>query len=319
MAEMRTWFKNARKIWFIGAALALVLLWSIENPYFYCHPALQLFLREFSFALLIACIFGMTIEEIQRSEFIRLVTEERQILKRDVFLYAYGSNLPDDIRQEIRGTILEQSFYRQSLVVDWEFTPIADNAELMTVMKRYSYSVVNNSNDPRDWMFTFVQIGADDLKAITDSKLVRLRVTRGQDGSPNTKEYAEHNMKTESSPDQPHTKRLSLPIRMDSQETIGIYYEVRHVRRTYGDDRYHSKEPVIGISKIRLRFPKNFEVQVACKTRPLRPAADNDPPTRYSLEWPEGMLPFTGMTISWSKKEMRTEVDPQPSVRADAG
>jgi hypothetical protein len=303
MADIKAWFHGSRKIWFAGLAIAMLILWVLEYQFFVCHPSLQLFLRELAFAVLISCLFGLTIEQIQRTEFIRLVTEEREVLKRDVFLYAYGSNLPDEIRKEMRDSILDQPFYRHDVIVDWEFSIHEENHDLMEVKKRYSYRVVNNSNVAREWPFTFVQIGADDLKAVADSHFGRLRITRTE-----TTEYLGDELKTERPPDQPHTKRMSIGIKVGPQESIGVYYEVGHVRRLFGDDRYNSKDPIIGTTKVRLRFPPDFEVQVACKTRPLKPAPDNDPPTRYSLEWAGGMLPFTGVTISWSRKEKKGEV-----------
>src|SRR6266851_962222 len=154
MADFTAWFRGLRKIWFVGTVVALALLWSLENPFFLCHPHLELLIREVAFALLIACVFGLTIEQIQRTEFIRLVTEEREKLKQDVFLYAYGFNLKDQIREEIRNSVLKSNFYRRDLTLDWEFSA-PDTEGLMRVKKRYSYTLVNNSNDPAVWPFRF--------------------------------------------------------------------------------------------------------------------------------------------------------------------
>lgn len=130
------------------------------------------------------------------------MTEEREVLKRDVFLYAYGSNLPDPIRQEIRSSILNQTFYRNDLIVDWEFSLVEGNTELMAVKKRYSYIVKNNSSDKREWTFSFVQIGADALKSVAGAAFVFLRITRGQD----TVQYLPAQLFSETTPDQPHTR-----------------------------------------------------------------------------------------------------------------
>jgi hypothetical protein len=302
------WFSGLRMLWGLGAVASVALIWAIEQPFFVPHPHLQLFSREVAFALLIACVFGLTIERIQRTEFIRLVTEERNTLKRDVFLYAYGSNLPEQIRQEIRNSILNQFFHRYDLVIDWEFA--LSSGDLLSVKKRYSYTVFNNSTETQTWQFSFVQIGADDIKSVASSRFDCLRVTRANgtktfrlDESNSAATAEEPKLKSESPEGQPHTKKISMPVEIKPQEHVGIYYEVSNMRRYFGDDKYHSREAVVGITKVKLRFPPGFDVQVCCKTRPLHPAPDDDPPTRVSVTWEEGILPFQGVTISWSKKE----------------
>lgn len=304
--EGQKFLTGVQFLWLLAIIFAFALLRFIDSPLFMCHPHWELFLRELAFALLIASLFALTIEHTQRKQFVDLVNEERKALQKDVFLYAYGSNLHEDIRQEMRSSLLEQAFYRHSLSIDWEFSPADHNAELMEVKKRYSFVVVNTSKEPRDWAYSFTQIGADDLKAVTDAKFLRLRVTR-RIGSANaqTAEHKISDMKIEVDASQPHTKKIYKLLPMEAEESMGIYYEIGHMRRLYGDDKYTSKEPVVGVSRIKLRFPPNFEVQVACKMKPLKSAADNDPPTRYSLEWNGGLLPHTGFTISWSKKETR--------------
>src|SRR2546425_7544827 len=84
-------------------ALGVGLLAIAERQFFYeWHPHMQMFLKELGFAALIAALFGLTIERYQREEFVKLVNREREDLKRDIFLYAYGHMLPDPIREEIR-------------------------------------------------------------------------------------------------------------------------------------------------------------------------------------------------------------------------
>lgn len=227
MADIKAWFRGSRKIWYAGTIIAMGLLWAAEHPFFLCHPALQLFIREVAFALLIACAFGLTIEQIQRREFIRLVTEEREVLKRDVFLYAYGSNLPDSIRHQIQDTILTQSFGRSDLVVDWEFHAIRDIPDFLEVKKRYSYTIINNSNDTKGWQFAFTQVGADEQEAISESTFVVLRIRRGDQ----FEEYKVGRLKVEEPEGQPHSKRISTVIDVQAHKSIEVYYEVLQRRR----------------------------------------------------------------------------------------
>jgi hypothetical protein len=305
MPDVKAWFRGSRKIWWAGAVIAFVVLALLENPFFLCHPAWELFLREVAFALLIACAFGLTIEETQRTEFVKLVTKEREVLKADVFLYAYGSNLPDQIRQEIRTSLLEQSFYRNDLVVDWEFYPIKDSVDLMGIKKRYHYTVTNNSSEKKIWPFTLRTVGADGLKGPDDSLLNILKIRRGD----TTTQYKVSDLTREEIADQPHSKKVSLDVEIGPQEKFEVYFELVQLRRAYGDDKYSSKEPIVGTTRVKLRFPaaSDFEVTVTCKTKSLKPANDNDPPTMYSFEWVEGILPHQGITVSWSRKEDRQE------------
>jgi len=95
-----------------------------------------------------------------------------------------------------------------------------------------------------------------------------------------------------------------------------VYYEILHMRKMHGDDKYVSKEPVVGTTRVKLRFPPNFEVGVSCKTVPLVPATENDPPMRYSFEWNEAILPYQGVTITWSKKEVERGAQNQQLLAA---
>jgi|CZKJ01.1.fsa_nt_gi hypothetical protein len=298
-AEQPKWFSGLRVLWVIGAVTSLVLIWAIEQPVFVPYPHLQLFFREVAFALLIASVFGLTIDRIQRTEFIRLVTDERNKLKRDVFLYAYGSNLPDQIRQEIRKSILNQSFHRYDLTIDWEFA-LAQN-DLLSVKKRYRYFLFNNSTETLLWPFVFIQIGAD-IPGANTSTFECLRITRGHDTTTYTLKNNKE-LKSETPEGQPHTRKISTDIEINPLERVGIYYEVSQLRRSFGEDKYSSRESVVGTTRVMLRFPAGFDVQVSCKTKALRPDPDDDPPLRHSLTWDEGILPYQGVTISWSKKE----------------
>src|ERR1039458_726432 len=117
----------------IGLIAALAILWVTEQPFFLCHTNWQLFLKEVAFAGLIACIFGFTIERIQRREFVKLVEEERKTLKQDVFLYAYGYNIPDETKEEIRRSILEEPFFRRGFTVTWRFSVLSGQPDYSQV------------------------------------------------------------------------------------------------------------------------------------------------------------------------------------------
>ena len=300
MSSVNKWFRGLRLIWFVSAVVALGILWGIEHPIFQYHQQIQLLLRELAFALLISSVFGLTIEKIQRTEFIRLVTEERDELKRDVFLYAYGYNLPDQIREEIRKKALNSNFYRQNLTLDWEFSN-PDQNDLMRVKKRYSYTLINNSDLPQAWPFRFVSIGADDPKGALESKFHTLKVRRKGGAI------------TECTPapqeSQPHKRVFETSIQIAAHEEVFIHYEITHVRRPNGDDNYSSREMIVGITRVRLRFPEGskFDASASCKQSALTNAPDGEPSTLYSFELTEGMFPHQALVIGWSRSEAITE------------
>src|ERR1700678_2699959 len=117
--------------WFMMLVGVLVLA-ILERPFFHDgYPHLQIFFEELAFALILAGLFGLTIERYQREEFVKLVNTERADLKRDVFLYAYGHPLHEQIRSEIRHRVLECPFHREKVRLDWKASGPADGGELI--------------------------------------------------------------------------------------------------------------------------------------------------------------------------------------------
>jgi hypothetical protein len=230
-----------------------------------------------------------------------------------VFLYAYGYKVPDQIKDEIRNSVLDNYFYRHDMSIDWEYAA-PDANKLMLVKRRYSYTLVNNSNDSREWPFRFTEISADDYKAVAQATFCILKVQRK--GGEITV-YKPEQMETTLTPGQPHMRTISVSIKMDARESVDIHYEVMHMRRTFGDDKYNCRDAVVGRTRVRVRFPANseFEVTACCKTKPLQVAADSDPPSLYSFEYNEGIFPHQGISICWSTKQ---EVEQKQLVVAEA-
>jgi hypothetical protein len=304
VANPKSWFKGTSKLWYVGVIISLVLLWAIEQPSFVAHRDAQLFCEELAFALLIASIFGLTLEKHQRTQFIELVTKEREVLKRDVFLYAYGYKVPEEIRDEIRNSVLDNFFVRRDMNIEWEYGR-PDFNNLMQVKKRYSYALVNNSNDSKQWEFRFTHISADDYESVAHATFCILKVQR-KEGKPTT--YSLDKMQTTVDPNRPHMRAISTSIKMEPHEEVGIYYEVIHTRRTFGDDKYNCKDAVVGRTRVKIRFPSDlkFEVTVSCKTKSMREAAESDPPSLYSFEFDEGIFPHQGISVCWStRKEIK--------------
>lgn len=304
MGEQTTLSRLSR-YWVLGCFVALVLIGFTHLQFFESHPNWALFIREVAFALFIACVFGLTIERIQRGEFVRLVMEERGVLKKDVFVYAYGHNIPDDVKKEIREKVLNQVFYCRNLTLEWEFSLAPGQPESLLVKKAYSYEFINASGDDREWPFRFTQLGADDLEALAESKFKGLKVQR-KNGKPEL--IRAEDMEGPQLPGEPHKRQFSTVIKMKAQEEVKVYYEITLKRgRLSGDDTYNRRVPIIGRTTVRLRFPTApaFDVTVNCKGEALKEGPDSDPPSRYSFYMDEGLLPFQGIAISWSPKEQK--------------
>jgi hypothetical protein len=285
----------------VGLIVGLSLLAVTELRFFDVHPHLQLFLKELAFALLIAGVFGLTIERVQRTEFVKLVTEERDALKKDVFLYAYGHNIPEEIREEIRNTILRERFYRRDLSIEWEFSELPNGGEFLSLKKEYSYFVVNNSAEDGDWPFRFIQISASDKAVVTETEFNILRIEHDGEIS----QWQSSELEEERPPDHPHMRRLSTMFRVRAQQTVHVYYMLTEKRKWADEDKYSARQPVVGKTTVRVRVlsPLSLDVSVACKSQPLRAAPDSSPPNKYSWHMEEGLLPHQGITIGWSPKE----------------
>src|SRR4029077_19244112 len=176
--RMRAW--AAGNIYAFLLAIGIGLLIVAEQKFFYTnHPHWQLFIKEVAFAVFIASFFSLTIEKYQREEFIKLVNQEREDLKRDIFLYAYGHDLPEDIQQEIKKSILSEPFYRKDCQIDWEFSLPTDGTDSLLLVKKYSFDVINGTSQAQKWKFNFTQVTAAEKKILEESQFKFLRIQRG--------------------------------------------------------------------------------------------------------------------------------------------
>jgi hypothetical protein len=289
----------AENWYLILSALGLGILLVTEKAFFYNqHPHWQTFLKEFAFALIISSIFGATIEKYQREEFVKLVNSEREGLKQDIFLYAYGHAIPEQIRDEIRESILKAPCYREHLRIEWEFSEIPENAELLKVEKKYTYVLKNNTPQVQKYPFRFVQITASEKEALTETKFECLKVR--EEGK--TQEFNQAGMNQERPPGEPHTHKFFKDLEVQAGKSLEIYYAVTERRRRYADDMYGPSQPVVGRTTVimRVQHPLKLELSASCKAKTLASGPDHDPPRRYSWYLDEGLIPFQGIAVSWS-------------------
>jgi hypothetical protein len=284
---------NSMRYWFT-MSMGVIFLFVLERPFFYdYHPHMQIFFEELAFALILASLFGLTVEKYQREEFVALVKNERVELKRDVFLYAYGHTIPDQIRQEIRDTILDCPFHRENLRIDWKVAKSGLGDESVLIEKRYAYSLINDTKEQQEYHYSLTQVTADRGLRGVHSHSVKIRLA----------DKSEKILKSKpTEADDDHLQTLETVIPMNPGEVIEVCVTMVATRRSYGDDTYSSKHPVVGQTTINFRAEGGLALKASasCKGTKCAIRTDDDRPNFYAWEINEGLLPFQGIVIGWS-------------------
>lgn len=280
--------------YWLTMSVGVICLFVLERPFFYDrHPHMQIFFEELAFALILASLFGLTVEKYQREEFVALVKSERVDLKRDVFLYAYGHAVHDQIRQEIRDTILDCPFHRENLRIDWKVCGSPAGEESILVEKRYAYSLINDTKEKQEYHYALTQITADRGLRGVHAHSVKIRRA----------DRSEINLKSmPPSLDDEHLQTLETTVALGPREVIEVCVTLVGTRRNYGDDTYSSKHPVVGQTSITVRTEGGlaFKASASCKGKKCNVRTDDAPPSLYAWEINEGLLPFQGIVVSWS-------------------
>jgi hypothetical protein len=286
--------------------IGVLLLAVLERPFFHdSHPHVQIFFEELAFALILASLFGLTIEKYQREEFVRLVNSERADLKRDVFLYAYGHPLHEKIREEIRTDVLECPFHREKLRLDWRASRDPDGGEFIVIEKRYAYNLVNDTRNNQDYEYVLSQVTVD--RSLMQSHKVTIQRANKAAISLESRPEAQTGE---------HLQTLKRELVVEPGETIKVCVTIVSKARTYGDDTYSSKHPIVGETTITFQAEGGLELKASatCKGRELDTRTEHSPPKLYSWEIDEGLLPFQGFTISWSPLENASTPERQSSA-----
>src|SRR3989442_4027571 len=194
----------ARKAYLFMLALAVVFLGTAELPFLEAHPHWQIFIKEVAFALILATLFAFTVERYQRQEFVKLVNKERDDLKKDIFVYAYGHDIGDQIREAMKVDILRCPFQKENLRIDWEFSELEGNADHVLLKKRQIYTLRNTTPAKQDYIFEFIQFSASEQDAIASKVFECLKVKTGTEATKQFKEAELLSSRTE-----PHQSTLS--------------------------------------------------------------------------------------------------------------
>ena len=317
-----SWTRVRSHLYLVGIVAGLGLLLLAEHPGFEKHPHWQIFTKEVAFALFIASFFSVTVERYQREEFVKLVNQERRLLQSDIFLYTYGYDVPKEIREEIKESVLEEPLYRQDLEIDWEFSPIEGTSEFVELKKKYTYTLVNGTRETLKDRFQFTQISAAEHEVLTETEFVVLKLER--DGK--TEAFKQSEMEEDRTGQHPHRRRLIKEFEVGPHKSVKIHYVLREPRRRkHADDFYSVRQPLVGQTKIRVRVnpPLKLNVAVACKMKELTTATQHDPPTWYAWVLNQGVLPYQGFMFGWSPMDekapdqsgLRRNLNPPGSIQ----
>jgi hypothetical protein len=129
MAFLSSFINDPQKIRVYGLLLILSLA-LLALSYFLKHREFNEFFVHFSRDLGIAGVVGfflaITIEELSHAEFRKVAERERAEIKKDVFYYVYGHEIPLSIRTEIDEHILKVPYVRRGVKMQYGLKPIQD-------------------------------------------------------------------------------------------------------------------------------------------------------------------------------------------------
>jgi hypothetical protein len=311
LIAIRNWVKA--NIYALLIALGIALLYLSSRPFLHdIHPRAGLFFTELAFASIIVSTFGLTIDKYQREEFVRLVNDERGELKRDIFLYAYGHTVPEQIREEIKEQILNCPFQRSDRRIELEFSQIEERGDRVLVQKRITFVVKNVTALTQTFKFEYSQITASEKDARAPHEFQCLKIRKGEAET----NYGPGDLHDHHPGADTHVRKVSKDFSIGPSETVEIYYAMKEMRRVYEDDVMGSKHPVVGttVMTARVNPPLVLEISAACKGKVPKTRPEHNPPRLYAWLLDEGLLPFQGISISWSP---RTEVE-GPAAEAAA-
>ncbi len=295
----------AEKAYFFMLGIAVLLLACGELPFFDRHPHWQIFVKEVAFALIIAMLFSFTIEKYQRQEFVKLVNKEREDLKKDIFLYAYGHEIGDQIRLAMKADILKCPFQKENMRLDWEFSEKPKSPEHVIVKKRQTYILRNTTPSKQAYTFQFTQFSASEQDVLASKVFECLKVQTEEKG-----EQAFKEKQMSASGTAPHEHTLTKQFPLGPNEHMEVFFSHTETRRKCGDDTWESMHPVVGVTEILLRVnePLNLTISAACKGKSLETTAQHDPPRLFVYRTKEGLLPYQGLLFSWSPEKKNDQI-----------
>jgi hypothetical protein len=303
----------AKNAYYFMLALAVVLLAASELRFFEPHPHWQIFVKEIAFALIIATLFGFTVERYQRQEFVKLVNKERDDLKRDIFVYAYGHEIGDQIREAMKADVLKCAFQKENLRMGWEFSEISGDGDHVLVRKQQIYTLRNTTALNQTFTFRFSQFSASEQDVLLSREFEILKVKLSSGPQQFTEDQLTYTALT------PHQRILTKGFDLGPNEQMEVFFSHKETRLKFGDDSWESIHPVVGTTEVTflVNEPLCFEISAVAKGSPIDTTAPDNPPRRFEFRLKSGLLPYQGLAFSWSPNKAKNEQKRDAPVKSD--
>lgn len=131
---------------------ALITGYRLEHAFH--QPFAAHLVNEFGIAGIVGLFLAFTFERLSTAEFRKVAQEERDEIKRDIFHYVYGHNVPLDIRDIIDNQILHTHFVRRNLSADFTLRLIEapdSPVRYVSVTRELSFELENLTDEPQPY------------------------------------------------------------------------------------------------------------------------------------------------------------------------
>lgn len=151
--------RDPRKVRVYGLLIVFslaLLAFGYQLQHWGAHELIVHFANELGIAGLVGFFLAITIERLSQKEFRKLAEDERAQIKRDVFYYVYGHEIPLSIRDEIDAHILKIPYVRRRVVMQYELEPVQDDkTKEWYVLTTFTmnYDLENLTTDDKEFPF----------------------------------------------------------------------------------------------------------------------------------------------------------------------
>jgi hypothetical protein len=131
---------------------ALLVGFQLEHTFHW--PFAAHLVNEMGIAGIVGLFLAFTFERLSTDEFRKVAQEERDEIKRDIFHYVYGHNVPLAIRDIIDNQILHTHFVRRNLVADFTLKLIevpGSPVKYVSVTRELSFELENLTDEPQPY------------------------------------------------------------------------------------------------------------------------------------------------------------------------
>lgn len=282
----------------VFSVLAIAWSYDLEHTHlFWSHMV-----RDIGISGIVGFILAMTFEQLSAAEFRRLTEEERAAIKKDVFYYALGHNIPEAIRKEINAQILESDFIREDFILDFELEVIKDSEtgeSYMRTICTMAYKVKKLTEDPPPFPFDPGVDKSPTPSLAHETKFNGLRVT----GSKEPFDYDEQRLKaiTQQGKTEITLKLDKSIVVLDNQPTeVELKYQtVRFLKRGHLDFMFTTHTCDLDLT-VRVLDP-NIKVFASAPVKDMLQKTIRNHPESGIYNWKidRPLLAYQGIKVTW--------------------